>query len=156
MVSSGRADKVFYANIHDLDYALQWAKDCHNIWGAFSGDKLIGMGFTQDPAEFGSVLDNPNNVYRAELGFGFMSNCTIFEALEAGRMMLDAAFAEGFTDLFGTTPEHNLPALAYARRLGLKLYGPVPNFCHYLGLKSGIYTSHISREEWNKLKDKRR
>jgi len=153
MVTAGRADKVFYANQHDLQYALTWAKQCNHFWGAFSGDNLIGVGFVENEQFFKSDL---GELYRAELGFGFMPNCTVFEALEAGRKMLDASFAEGYTDLFGTTPEHNLPALAYAKRLGLKLYGPVPNFCHYLGLKSGVYTSHISREEWNKLKDKQR
>jgi hypothetical protein len=141
----GRADRVFYAAKHDLKYVLDWADQCDYIGGAFLDGQLIGIGFAENLMRYGETS-------RVEVGFGFLPNCNIMQALQAGRKILSHFFETlDVENAFGTTPEKNREALAYIKRLGLKLYGPVPNFCTYLGAVSGVYTSHITREEWKQL-----
>ena len=152
MLGQGRANKVFYAANHDLAYVLDWASGLDFIHGAFVDGSLIGVGFVENLVTF-ETSDGP--ISRAEMGFGFMENCNVFEALKAGRIIVSNAFSELNLDhAFGTTPELNKKALAYIKRLGFKLYGPIPDFCSYLGKYSGVYTSHISRKEWNRLQNK--
>lgn len=153
MLGCGRADKVFYAAPHDLQYVLDWSKDI-TIIGAFKDDVLIGTGFVNNIQDF--TGDNWSR-RRAEVGFGFLPNCSIFESLRAGREILDICFSKdglGIDDMFGTTPEPNKQAVAYIRRIGLALYGPIPNFTNYLGKHVGVYTSYISREQWNQQRSK--
>lgn len=145
MAHSGRANQVFYAFPHDLKFALDWAMNTTAFYGAFRGEELIGAGWVDNVIAIGGepVLT------KAELGFGFMPNCSIFEALQSGRLMLDYSFdVYGIDFLFGTTPLSNKAALAYAKRLGLRMYEPVDNFCTYQGKIDACVTSSISKEDW--------
>ena len=152
MVHSGRADQVFYSFPHNLKFALDWAMNTTAFYGAFRGDELIGAGWVDNVLAIGG--DPPAT--KAELGFGFMPNCGIFEALQAGRLMLDYSFdVYGIDFLFGTTPLSNKAALAYAKRLGLRLYEPVENFCTYQGKIDACVTSSISKEVWHERRSKR-
>ncbi len=151
MVHSGRANQVFYAFPHDLKFALDWAMNATAFYGAFRGEELIGAGWIDNLLVIGS--DPP--VVKAELGFGFMPNCNIFEALHSGRLMLDYTFdVYGIDFLFGTTPLSNKAALAYAKRLGLRQYEPVDNFCTYQGKIDACVTSAISKETWIERRNK--
>lgn len=150
MLGCGRANKVFYAANHNLVYALDWASRCDFLEGAFIGDLFIGVGFAENTITFDTKL---GPITRSEMGFGFLPNCNVFQALKAGRVIMQSCFDKLNVDhMFGTTPEPNKEALAYVRRLGLKMYGPVPNFCMYNGDYVGAYTSHISKDEWTKTK----
>lgn len=144
MKGCGRADQVFYADPdHNLEMVLSWGKRQNALYGAFRDDMLIGVSFVDNLLSFHSWR-------RAELGFGFLPNCTGFQALGAGRLMMDAAFTDlGVNHMFGTTPELNKKALQYSRLLGLKQYPVIPNFCNYLGQCCGVVYSHISKEQWN-------
>lgn len=146
MRGCGRADKVFYAGPHDLESVLSWIKLTNVFYGAFKDNQLIGVGFVENIQTFHSKV---GVITRGEMGFGFLPNCTVFDALQAGRIMVNYCFEDGIDHLFGTTPELNKEALMYAKRLGFDLYGPVPNSCFYLGDYIGQYTSHISKEKWN-------
>ncbi len=152
MVGTGRGDQVFYAAKHDLQGALNWATKCDFIHGVFLEEKLIGVGFVENVLRFNT---NQGQISRGEVGFGFLPSCSIFQALDGGRKMLDTFFNKLDIDhLFGTTPEPNKAAIAYAKRLGFSIYGPVPDFCAYNGDYVGIYTSHLSRTEWTKKNSK--
>ena len=151
MVHSQRASQVFYAFPHDLKFALDWAMNTTAFYGAFRDKELIGAGWVDNLLAIGG--EPP--VTKAELGFGFMPNCGIFEALQAGRLMLDYSFdVYGIDFLFGTTPLSNKAALAYAKRLGLRLYEPVENFCTYQGKIDACVTSSISKEVWVERRNK--
>lgn len=150
-LSSGRADSFFIPG-HDIEFAINWAKGLPFIQGAFRKSDLIGIGYADN------VLSYPVDgkiVRRADVGFSFLKNCNVFEALAGGRELLSNCFNELNLDhVFGSTSEGNKPALAYCKRIGMKAHGPVPNFSWYDGKLTGSYTLTISREEWNKLQNK--
>lgn len=151
MLHAGRADQVFYSFPHDLKTCLDWVAGTTAFYGAFRDSELIGAGWVQDLL----VIGGDPALTKAELGFGFMPNCTVFEALESGRLMLDYSFdVYGIDFLFGTTPRSNRAALAYAKRLGLRMYEPVENFCTYMGKVDACVTSSISKEDWHERRQK--
>lgn len=151
MLQSGRANQVFYTFPHDLKFALDWAMKTAIFYGAFRGDELIGAGWVENPL----IIGVEPTLTKAELGFGFMDNCNVFEALQAGRLMLDYSFDVCKVDfLFGTTPLSNRPAIVYAKRLGLRTYEPVENFCTYQGKIDACVTSSITKEQWNERRKK--
>lgn len=142
---------MFYSFPHDLKFALDWAMNTTAFYGAFRDQELIGAGWVDNLL----VIGEDPALTKAELGFGFMPNCTVFEALQAGRIMLDYSFdVLGVDFLFGTTPRSNRAALAYAKRLGLRMYEPVENFCTYLGKVDACVTSSISKEDWHERSKK--
>ena len=152
MVRAGRASQVFYSFPHDLKFALDWSIRTAIFYGAFRDDELFGAGWVDSPL----VIGTEPTLTKAELGFGFMDNCNVFEALQAGRLMLDYSFDVCKVDfLFGTTPLSNKAALVYARRLGLRMYEPVENFCTYQGKVDACVTSSISKERWNERRKTR-
>ena len=147
MQNCGRADEVFYSGPHDIRYVLDWAKNC-KFWIAKNGNMCIGAAWISEFVNIGEI-ETPE--IKAELGFGFINNCTIFQSMKAGRMIL-SDISEKFPlvkHLFGTTPKPNAHALAYAKRLGLKLVAETPSFCKYKGAVQSAITSYWSREDWN-------
>lgn len=80
---------------------------------------------------------------RAEVGFGFWDG-GVFQKLQFGRLMLDWMFHEAHMDvLWGTTPAENRPALAYAKRLGFSLHGPLPDFTIWRGKPCDAWVSSL-------------
>jgi len=146
MLHSGRADKFFYAGEHTLKSALEWSDKTSYIGGAFLGDDLIGLGFAQDLLHFDT---DDGVIIKATIGFGFLPGPNIFQCVKAGRQIVTDCFSTTPIDhMFGTTPDKNREALAYIKRIGFQLYGPIPNYCMYNGEYTGAYKSHISRKEW--------
>jgi len=147
MTAEGRMDDVIYQGEHDIVYFLNWVKSLRVFYGVFKDSVIVGAGWVSVPY----AMESPERSYRkAEIGFGFSAKATVFEALKAGRMMLDRTFDfYGIDFLYGTTPESNRLALGYAKRLGFKLYGPIPNSCVFRGKLEGTYTSYIDREILN-------
>jgi RimJ/RimL family protein N-acetyltransferase len=76
--------------------------------------------------------------------------------LDAGRQMLGMTFDQYNIDyLFGTTPAVNKAALAYAKRLGFEMYGPIPNSCAFRGKIESTYISHITKDLLNERRTKK-
>lgn len=144
LVQEGTAQKVWYQGNYSLHWLLGWTADPKNATILFIKDgKLCGAGWVTERQALGDT-----GKYKAEIGFAFFRDTPIFEALKFGRLALKYIADVYEVDyFFGTTPEENRHALAYAKRLGLKLVGPVPNFCSYLGEVKGVYFSYISAEE---------
>ena len=148
-VMCGRADKIFYAAPHNLKDILAWFDRLNICLGAFKDDQLIGVGFVD------TIIQFNESTSRGEIGFGYLPCCTVIEALATGRMMINTILniTNGAT-LVGTTPEPNKSALAFAKRLGFKQFGPIPHTSYYLGEVTGTYTSIMTKEEWNGRKQK--
>jgi hypothetical protein len=146
LLGSGRASKVFQEFSGNLKSVIQWAEEIDYIKGAFLDDTFIGVGFVE---EVKRLYLNDGVYSKARIGFGFMPNCNVFQALRAGKMIVTDAFDELKLDhMFGFTPEENQQALAYIRRVGFNLYGPIPQFTTYNGNCMGSYVSHMTRKEW--------
>lgn len=151
LVEDGLAQRVWYQGDYSLHWLLEWTADPQNGTIIFLRNhdgvaSLVGAGWVTNKTPLGDTGKN-----KAEIGFAFFKDTPIFEAIRFGRLALKYIADVFDVDyFFGTTPEDNKPALAYARRLGLKLVGPVPNFCSYLGEVKGVFFSSISAEEINK------
>lgn len=142
-VLCGRADKVFYASDHNLKDILDWFDRLTVCIGAFRDELLIGVGFVDTTIIFNKEIK------RGEVGFGFLPNCNVIQALQAGRLIIDQLTGEyGYTLLLGTTPLLNKEALAFAKRLGFDQYGPIPYTSFYLGELTGTFTSVLTKEKW--------
>lgn len=147
MTAEGRMDDVLYQGGHDIVYFLQWVKSLRVFYGAFKDRVIIGGGWVDVPY---SMEGSDRSYKKAEIGFGFSKSASVFEALAAGRMMLERTFEFYDIDfLYGTTPESNKLALGYAKRLGFQLYGPIPNTCIFRGKLEGTYTSYLDRSLLN-------
>jgi hypothetical protein len=147
MKAEGRMDDIFYSAPHDVNTFLEWAKGVAVFYGAFKNNIVVGCGWVDVPI----IMDvRSGHKRKAEIGFGFSSKCSVFEALAAGRLMLDKTFTDYHIDyLFGTTPEPNRVALSYAKRLGFQLFGPIPNSCSFHGKLESTWISYISKELLN-------
>lgn len=158
----GRADKIFYQAPHDVVYFLTWVDQLAVFYGGFKDDILVGGGWVGMPSlleakEDQAPLCGKTTFRKAEIGFGFSGDCSVFEALQMGRLMLETTFDSYKIDfLFGTTPESNKAALMYARRLGMELIGPTPNTCVFNGKIEGTYTSHLTKELLNASRETRK
>lgn len=148
LVEDGLAEKVWYQGGLSLHWLLSWTADPRNGTILFLHVKdgkasLVGAGWVTERTPLGDT-----GKHKAEIGFAFFKDTPIFTAIRFGRLALKYIADVFDVDyFFGTTPEDNKQALAYAKRLGLKLVGPVPNFCSYLGDVKGVYFSSISAEE---------
>lgn len=145
-----RHKKIFYADEgqQDILSVLNWSKRLIKLYGVFSQTgPVLGLGWVENEGIY-NLKDGP--VFRAEMGFGFTSQATIFQALESGRRMIDNVFNDLKVEfIFGTTPTKNREAVAYIKRLGLSLNGPIPNYCSYLGEIDSVYISQTDRKTWN-------
>jgi hypothetical protein len=66
-----------------------------------------------------------------------------------GRLMLQAFFENFDIDvIFGTTPEPNRLAIAYAQKLGFSMHGPIPDFATWNGELAPAWISHMNKTEW--------
>jgi hypothetical protein len=145
MKRTGVLDLVFYEGVPDLKWFLDEmlvpgrTVGCWRVKPNGSGD-CLGMGLINKREIMGRYS-------KAEIGFAFLpGRTTIHEKVKLGRGMIQYVFDEyGFDSLFGTTPVENKAAVAYSRRLGFKIHGPVPDFCIWKGELSGVYISQMSR-----------
>jgi hypothetical protein len=145
--AQGRMDDIFYSAPYDINTFMAWAKGVSIFYGVFKDNVVVGCGWVDVPV----VMECESGRYRkAEIGFGFCNQCSVFQALQAGREMIEMTFDLYQIDyLFGTTPSPNKAALAYAKRLGFQLFGPIPNSCSFRGKLESTYISHISKDLLN-------
>ena len=147
MKTSGRADDVFYAGPHDIRWVLDWVRSCNLFYITTKDDIVSGAGWIQNAVV---LRDGEDAVSKGELGFGFTTQCSAFEALESGKMILDDIFESypRLEYLFGTTPVSNEKALKYARILGLEHVAVTPSFCCYKGNIESCVTTYLSQKVW--------
>ena len=143
-------ETVYYEWTPDIDEFLKLHKAPDNLtFAAFrkslTSDSLdlVGLSF------FNRITRMGGGYNKAEVGFAFFAGGSIFEKLILGRKMIDWVFANRDIHLlFGTTPEQNIPALVYARRLGFTQSAKIPNFATWRGALTDAWISSLTREDW--------
>jgi RimJ/RimL family protein N-acetyltransferase len=68
------------------------------------------------------------------------------------RLMLDWTFTSRKADVvYGVTPEPNRLAVAFARKLGFTMHGPVPYWSQFRGEACSCYIDTMTRDEWKAM-----
>jgi len=141
----GQADKVWYQSPHSLSWFLNWSHSHENGTVILARNRdgvieLCGIAWLSNKQELGDT-----GTYKGEIGFAFLPEVSIWDAVKVGRIGLKF-MAETFNiDYFyGATPSRNRHALAYAKRVGLQMFGPIPNHCTYLGEPDSLWFSYIA------------
>jgi hypothetical protein len=113
------------------------------------GAELCGLGWLV-------LSDQLTNPFRkGEIGIGFFKGQK--DIRRFGEIMTTWAFDNlKVSAIYGTTPEPNRAALAYIRRLGFEMFGPVPNFCTWEGKPVAAWISAITKEKWEGMNGRRR
>lgn len=146
--AAGQADKVWYQSEHSLSWFLNWSHCPENgtvILGKRIGEsvELCGIGWVSNKQELGNT-----GQYKGEIGFAFLPEVSIWDAVKLGRIGLRFISQTFDIDFFyGATPSRNKHAVAYAKRLGLQMFGPIPNHCIYLGEPDALWFSYVAASE---------
>ena len=141
--AAGLADKVWYQSGHSLSWFLNWSHCPENgtvILARNNGTsvELCGIAWISNKQELGDT-----GTYKGEIGFAFLPEVSVGDAIKLGRIGLK--FIAGVFNidyLYGATPDSNKRALAYAKRMGMQMYGPIPNHCVYLGEPDALWFSY--------------
>jgi RimJ/RimL family protein N-acetyltransferase len=151
MIADGSIRQVFHQAEPDIKWFLSWMTEQESvIIGAYRKQlesdavTLCGMGFINSIQRLAGLT-------KAEVGFSFWSPMApmIFMKAELVRRMLDYAFEfSGLDSLTGLTPERNPGAVAMIRRVGMRVFGPVPRYCSWHGEACGAYISQMDAESW--------
>lgn len=103
--------------------------------------EFIGMGWINTFQRMGG------GHAKAEVGFGFFDGGSVFEKVRLVRMMVDWVFEHLDVDaIFGITPEPNRSAVAFIKRVGFDIVGPLPAYATWGGELCGAYVSCITKE----------
>ena len=144
---------IFYEGEPSLTWFLDWStRPTNHYLGGFMRPGLdkdplfVGMGWFCQETNL-----NEGELIKSEVGMGFFRDYQRAGiTVPVGRLMLDVAFERmGFDSLFGTTPVQNRAALAYARKLGFGLSGPIPDYTLWEGKPTGVMISHMTRAMWD-------
>lgn len=151
MVADGSIRKVFSQAEPDIKWFLGWMTEQESvIIGAYRRNPasdaitLCGMGFINSIQRLAGLT-------KAEVGFAFWNPMApgIFMKAELVRRMLDYAFEVAKLDsLTGITPERNPGAVTLIRRVGMRLFGPVPRYCSWHGEACGAWVSQMDAASW--------
>lgn len=107
--------------------------------------RFLGMGFV-------NAMEKCEGLTKAEVGFAFFKDVSIFQQISLMRAMISHLFITYPIDtILGTTPERNAGAVAMIRRLGMRLFGPMPNYACWHGQPCGVWLSQTDREHWFNL-----
>lgn len=148
-----KEDGTLRSVIHQAEPDLRWWLDsfCGKdslVIGAYRriGDSaaLRGMGFVNQ------IIAYPG-LTKAEVGFAFWgeNQPSIFAKSEIMKAMLDLVFERTSIDsLLGLTPDRNPGAVALIRRIGMRVFGPIPNYCVWHGEPCGAYVSQMDKQTW--------
>jgi len=133
---------VFSEGETSLRWFLETYRDMHVVAG-FDGKNLTGLGWLN------KVLDMGPAGRKGDCGMAFFPEVSPWKKLKLGALFIDYAFEElGLVGLFGTTPEPNRRAVRYSKKLGFKLFGPIPALSAWEGKLCGAYISSMTRQEW--------
>ena len=141
----GTLHTVWMSDPPEIREYLEWLnkRDLFGCWRLNTDvgvADFLGMGFVANTERMGKRS-------KAEIGFIFHAKkATLFEKIAMGRMLVEHVFVTGGYDaIFGTTPERNPAAVAYAKRLGFAMHGPIKDFCAWDGELCGVWISQMSR-----------
>lgn len=153
MELSGALPLVFYESEPDIRWFLDWMAEpdtyTMSAWRVHPDPDaavLAGVGFVNHYRNMGSLI-------KAEVGFAFTSkmgaSTSIFQKIQLVRGMITGVFTMTDVDaIHGVTPERNEAAVALIRRVGMRLFGPVPNYTVWNGRPCGVYLSEADKETW--------
>lgn len=152
-----------HRNLSDTDtiaclyYAL---KQCGRIDDIFDGHDLLWFleEFNQkqsyictvDELVVGFGLVNGYGVdhIRAEVSFGFLPTCSGLNAVRLGKMMLKDVFEfqPKTRWVYGTTPSRNEKAIRFAKLIGMRVVGQIPNYLSFHGIVDDAVLTYVERE----------
>lgn len=150
MRQDGSINLISHQSPASLQWFLTWLMDPGCIvLGAYEHPtpdvtRLVGMGFIND-------IQRLNGLTKAEVGFAFWGERQpgIFMKAELIRAMVDIVFTKtDIESLLGLTPERNPGAAALIRRVGMKQFGPVPDYVAWHGEPCGAFISQASKVDW--------
>lgn len=106
-----------------------------------------GIGWVSKVERIGST-----GRLKGEVGMAF-TRAGRLRSHALGLLMLEWVFQTvAVESIYGSTPEHNIPAWKYAQQLGFWLSAdPVPNYTAWNGEPCGSYVSCMTREMWLKI-----
>jgi hypothetical protein len=145
----GTLPMVFYQNAPDVRQFIDWyvrgaGKEviCSTIGAWAATGELLGMGFV-------NAVERSDNLVKCEVGFLFTKDVSIFRQIDYMRTMVSFIFLNSdVTAVLGTTPERNPGAVAMIRRLGLRLFGPIPNYATWNNEPCGVWLSQTDKAHW--------
>lgn len=153
MELSGTLPLVFYESSPDIRWFLDWMAEPNtytmSAWRVRPDPDvpfLAGVGFVNRYRNMGSLV-------KAEVGFAFTNrmgaDTSIFQKIQLVRGMITGVFTMTDVDaIHGVTPDRNEAAVALIRRVGMRLFGPVPNYTTWNGQPCGVYLSEADKETW--------
>jgi hypothetical protein len=113
--------------------------------GAGDSREFLGVAFINNMIDIGGFR-------KAEAGFSFSPEVGAFTQVRLVKGCVTYALSFLCESLFGTTPENNRGAVSIVKRSGMKVFGPVPDFCKWHdGVVAGAYISQASKSWWFRL-----
>lgn len=135
---SGRLDTIFYGG-HDLLWFLDQFKQRATML-AIKDNSMMGFAILNQ-----SLVGN-----RGEISFGFLPECSPFDARWFANAWIDGVFNHTTVDyLYGTTPASNTLAWRLAKIAGMREVARIPNYCDFNGKIEDAVMTYVSREERN-------
>jgi RimJ/RimL family protein N-acetyltransferase len=148
----GTLDTIF----HEKRVSLRWALD---FWGNENTD-ILACGRLKSDRSFelcglgwiNNWIRTPTHT-RCDVGHGFMKQFWgKGMPLTWCRLMLAWLFESRNPDVvYGVTPEKNRLAIAFARKIGFTMHGPIPYWSAYKGEACGCYLDSMTREQWDAM-----
>jgi hypothetical protein len=157
MSTSGQLRKVFHQAEPDLRWFLDWVCAPDSIvigaWRTEPKRTFLGCGFLNN-------LHQMNSLVKGDVGFAFMDSTaplSLFAKAHLVGAMIDWVFQNTrLESVCGLTPEPNGGAVGLVKRVGLRLFGPIPNYTVYNGKPCAAYISQMDAATWMNRKGKRR
>lgn len=149
--------RVYPQGVPSIGWFIEWTqKPAHTIFGAYvqsldaERSELVGLGWACEPWDVGGIFR------KAEMGMCFFSDhATPAMRIDLADMMIDLTFENDVADvLFGTTPVPNRAAIAFAKKLGFEMSGPIPHYTLWKGRPAAVMVSTLSREDYDRVRTK--
>lgn len=147
---------LFYENHQSmLHFVYQYMQDNVSTLAAWYDDgsgtpKLCGMGWINEFIKMG-----PDHL-RCNSGMGFFRRQKDDPALDLvmyGQMMIEWAFDHLNIDaMHGVTPAKNRAALAFSRKCGFNLSGPIEAGTVWKGELCDVYMSSVTKKRWRSIR----
>lgn len=144
----GTLSKVFYQGAPDVRQWLDWysqreGKEVITL-GAWTASDFLGMGFV-------NAIERTPGLVKAEVGFLFCRDVSVFRQIEYMRAMISLLFlTTDITCILGTTPTPNAAACSMVARLGMRLF-EMPMYATWNGEPCSCVLSQTDRAHWFNL-----
>lgn len=148
---SGVLDWAFYGEPTSLLFFLQWfsRKDASQL-GAYR--KIDGQYVPLGLVWINQTFTLPGKFGRAEVAMAFNRGISPSVLLQVGRMATEWGFVERKLDaLIGTTPVENKAAVAFGRRIGYAIAGPVHGMATWHGNMTSVMIQSMTKDQWAEI-----